>query len=77
MASINIPGSFKNFTSISSLTLIQLPIWIIFLCQGKKDYFFKKSETKSISAIISNRFNSSLKTNSSFNLTEFPSIFKQ
>ena len=36
----------------------------------KKGYFFQKSETRSISTTISNRFKSSLKTNSSFNLTE-------
>ena len=70
MASINIPGSFKNFTSISSFNINSITYSDNLSRFRKKDYFFQKSETKSISATISNRFNSSLKTNSSFNLTE-------
>ena len=70
MASINIPGSFKNFTSISSFNINSITYSDNLSRSRKKDYFFQKSETKSISATISNRFNSSLKTNSSFNLTE-------
>ena len=70
MASINIPGSFKNFTSISSFNINSITYSDNLSDSRKKDYFFQKSETKSISATISNRFNSSLKTNSSFNLTE-------
>ena len=41
MASINIPGSFKNFTSISSFNIILFPIQIIFPGLEKRVTFFK------------------------------------
>ena len=70
MASINIPGSFKNFTSASSFNINSITYLDNLSRDRKKDYFFQKSETKSISATISNRFSFPLKTNSSFNLTQ-------
>ena len=70
MASINIPGSFKNFTSTSSFNINSITYLDNLSRDRKKDYFFQKSETKSISATITNRFSFPLKTNSSFNLTQ-------
>ena len=70
MASINIPGSFKNFTSTSSFNINSITYSDNLSRDRRKDFFFQKSETKSISATISNRFNFSLKTNSSINITE-------
>jgi len=70
MASINIPGSFKHFTSASSFNINSITYLDNLSRDRKKDYFFQKSETKSISATISNRFSFPLKTNSSFNVTQ-------
>ena len=70
MASINIPGSFKNFTSTSSFNINSITYVDNLSRDRKKDYFFQKSETRSISATISNRFSFPLKTNSSFNMTQ-------
>ena len=70
MASVTIPGNFKNFTSTSSFNINSISYIDNLSRDRKKDYFFQKSETRSISATISNRFIFPLKTNSSFNLTE-------
>ena len=69
-ASINIPGSFKYFTSASSFNFNSITYVDNLSKDRKKDYFFQKSETKSLSVTIANRFNFPLKTNSSFNLTQ-------
>ena len=70
MASINIPGSFKYFTSASSFNFNSITYTDNLYRDRKKDYFFQKSETKSLSATIANRFIFPLKTNSSFNATQ-------
>ncbi len=69
-ASINIPGSFKYFTSASSFNLNSITYVDNLNRERKKDYFFQKSETKSFSATIANQFIFPLKTNSSFNFTQ-------
>ena len=64
-ASINIPGNFKYFTSASSFNFNSITYIDNLFRNRKKDYFFQKSETKSLSATIANRFIFPLKTNSS------------
>ncbi len=67
MASINIPGSFENFTTASSININSITYKDNLESERKKDYFFQKAETQSISATISSRFNFPLKTTSTFN----------
>ena len=69
-ASISIPGNFKYFTSASSFNFNSITYIDNLYKNRKKDYFFQKSETKSISATMTNRFIFALKTNSSFNITQ-------
>ena len=70
MASINIPGNFKYFTSTSSFNINSITYLDKLSRDRKNDYFFQKSETKSFSATIANRFTFPLRTNSSFNFTQ-------
>jgi len=70
MASINIPGSFKRFTTTSSFNINSITYSDNLSRDRRKDYFFQKSETKSISANISTRFQLPLKTNTTFNRTQ-------
>ena len=70
MASINIPGNFGTFTTITSVNLNSITYKDNLASERNKDYFFQKSETQSISATISSRFKIPLKTSSSFNQTK-------
>ena len=70
MASINIPGNFEIFTTTTSINLNSITYKDNLASERNKDYFFQKSETQSISATISTRFEIPLKTSSSFNQTK-------
>ena len=70
MASINVPGNFNVFTTTTSINLISIKYKDNLASERNKDYFFQKSETQSISATISTRFEIPLKTSSSFNQTK-------
>lgn len=70
MASINIPGEFKIFNTITSINLNSITYTDNLASERNKDYFFQKSETQSISASLSARFNIPLKTICSFNQTQ-------
>ena len=69
MASINIPGSFEVFNIITSINLNSITYKDNLANDRNKDYFFQKSETQSISATLSTRFNVPIKTVWSFNQT--------
>ena len=70
MASINVPGNFNIFTTTTSINLNSITYKDNLSSERNKDYFFQKSETQSISATISTRFEIPLKTSSSFNQTK-------
>ena len=70
MASINVPGNFNVFTTTTSINLNSITYKDNLASERNKDYFFQKSETQSISATISTRFEIPLKTSSSFNQTK-------
>jgi len=70
MASINVPGNFNIFTTTTSINLNSITYKDNLASERNKDYFFQKSETQSISATISTRFEIPLKTSSSFNQTK-------
>ena len=70
MASINVPGNFNVFTTTTSINLNSITYKDNLSSERNKDYFFQKSETQSISATISTRFEIPLKTSSSFNQTK-------
>jgi hypothetical protein len=70
MASMNIPGNFDLFTTVTSVNLNSITYKDNLASERNKDYFFQKSETQSISATISTRFKIPLKTSSSFNQTK-------
>ncbi|MEL1223913.1 MAG: hypothetical protein VW522_06660 [Candidatus Neomarinimicrobiota bacterium] len=70
MASINVPGNFNTFTTTTSINLNSITYKDNLASERNKDYFFQKSETQSISATISTRFEIPLKTSSSFNQTK-------
>ncbi|MDP6170441.1 MAG: hypothetical protein QF780_10570, partial [Candidatus Marinimicrobia bacterium] len=70
MASINIPGNFEIFTTTTSINLNSITYKDNLASQRNKNYFFQKSETQSISATISTRFEIPLKTSSTFNQTK-------
>ena len=70
MASINIPGNFNTFTTTTSINLNSITYKDNLASERNKGYFFQKSETPSISATISTRFEIPLKTSSSFNQTK-------
>jgi hypothetical protein len=70
MTSINIPGNFGTFTTVTSVNLNSITYKDNLASERNKDYFFQKSETQSISATISTRFKIPLKTSSSFNQTK-------
>ena len=69
MASINIPGSFEVFNIITSINLNSITYRDNLANDRNKDYFFQKSETQSISATLSTRFNIPIKTVWTFNQT--------
>ena len=69
MASINIPGNFNLFTTTTSINLNSITYKDNLASERNKDYFFQKSETQSISATLSTRFQIPLKTTSTFNQT--------
>jgi len=69
MASINIPGNFDFFTTTTSINLNSITYKDNLASERNKDYFFQKSETQSISATLSTRFQIPLKTTSTFNQT--------
>jgi len=70
MTSINVPGNFNVFTTTTSINLNSITYKDNLASERNKDYFFQKSETQSISATISTRFEIPLKTSSSFNQTK-------
>ena len=70
MASINIPGNFKTFTTTTSININAITYKDNLASERNKNYFFQKSETQSISSTISARFKIPLKTSSSFNQTK-------
>ncbi len=67
MASVNFPGDFKYFSTITSLNLNSINYSDNLASERGSDYFFQKSNTQSISATISTRFNLPIKTTTSFN----------
>jgi len=69
MASINIPGNFEVFNTITSINLNSITYKDNLANSRNKDYFFQKSETQSISATLSTRFNIPIKTVWTFNQT--------
>jgi hypothetical protein len=69
MGSVNIPGKFKKLTTTTSINVSSISYSDNLEAQRKADYFFSKSETQSISATFSTRFNIPLKTSSTFNKT--------
>ena len=70
MASINVPGNFNIFTTTTSININSITYKDNLASERNKDYYFQKSETQSISATISTRFEIPLKTSSSFNQTK-------
>ena len=70
MASINIPGEFEYFTSTTSINLNSISYKDNLAVDRNQDYFFQKSETQSVSATISTRFNIPLSTTTAFNQTK-------
>ena len=69
MGSVNIPGKFEKLTTTTSINVSSISYSDNLEAQRKADYFFSKSETQSISATFSTRFNIPLKTSSTFNKT--------
>ena len=69
MASINIPGNFDAFNTITSINLNSITYKDNLANSRNKDYFFQKSETQSISATLSTRFNIPIKIVWTFNQT--------
>tara|TARA_Y100001934_G_C12355161_1_gene777690 strand:+ start:2 stop:2824 length:2823 start_codon:yes stop_codon:yes gene_type:complete len=70
MASINVPGNFDIFSTTTSININSISYKDNLGTERKPDYFFQKSETQSISATISTRFNFPLKTSSTLNQTK-------
>ena len=70
MASVNIPGNFKTFTTTTSINMTSISYKDNLASERNKDYFFQKAETQSISATFSTRFEFGLKTTSTFNQTK-------
>jgi len=70
MGSVNIPGNFKRFTTNTSININSISYTDNLSSIRKKDYFFQKTETQSLAATFSTRFNIPLKTTSSFNQTK-------
>ena len=70
MASVNIPGNFNNFSSTTSINMNTITYKDNLEAERKQDYFFQKSETQSLSATISTRFNIPLNTTTAFNQTK-------
>ncbi len=75
MGSVNIPGKFEMFTTTTSINISSITYSDNLSSVRKSDYFFSKSETQSISATISTRFNIPLRTTSSFNTTNIRTPF--
>ena len=69
MGSINIPGKFEKLTTTTSINVSSITYLDNLASQREASYFFSKSETQSISATFSTRFNIPLKTSSTFNKT--------
>jgi len=70
MASVNIPGNFKTFTTTTSINMTSISYKDNLASERNKDYFFQKAETQSVSATFSTRFEFGLKTTSTFNQTK-------
>ena len=70
MASVNIPGNFDHFSSTTSININTITYNDNLKAERKQDYFFQKSETQSLSATISTRFNIPLNMTTAFNQTK-------
>ena len=70
MASVNIPGNFDYFSSTTSFNINTITYNDNLEAERKQDYFFQKSETQSLSATISTRFNIPLNMTMAFNQTK-------
>ncbi len=68
-ASVNIPGNFGRVTTTTSINVNSISYSDNLASERRKDYLFQKSETQSLSATISSRFQIPLKTSLSFNST--------
>ena len=69
MGSVNIPGKFEKFTTTTSINISSITYKDNLSSVRESNYFFPKSETQSISATFSTRFNIPLRTTSSLNKT--------
>ncbi len=69
-ASVNIPGNFNIVTTTTSINVNSISYSDNLASERRKDYLFQKSETQSLSATISARFQIPLKASMSFNSTK-------
>ena len=70
MASVNIPGNFGKLSTTTSINANLISYADNLASERRNDFLFQKTETQSISVIISSRFQIPLRTSMSFNTTK-------